>query len=730
VLAQMQLGETNVIAALKDELLRLPTGKMEFYDENALRTALGIIQARDTEWVSEWVAARIASASLWHERWLEFISNIPENLKNELLDKLGTEKLEHRDRQIIAVLSAVADLALAQDVFSRLCVLRHKVDSSRPPIDQIHAAIIRQLEDLFRLIPSGTTVGSISKLFSEDLDPTEFRIITERFSRVGREESDLRGDLPETLRQGLRGYLKSGVSFASSQPDPSGQLLANLASALARVGDPADMVDLVELIQADLKRLKQVREASSRGQRVHGIMGWAPWHLQAVISLNRDQAATVLLPLLNEEEYEVDVAKSLLRLAAIDKGEKSIFPGKKNYALIWNARDGQSPARFFEDSRRRSATALKSRITALQEERGTSGQPDRYTYKLQELAVVLAALDGRDSANLILEIVAVPTRGGGWCRVEALEALIFSGVSVSAEAALGIVNSLVEHVSATGFHHDNQELWLLKSGLCLLPFVDIPAIGIARIREVVLQSRFPRHEMPDILSALGYSRSPDALALLREIAGSDATGVQHMVRPWIDAVANLGGPDSQELLLAFLEPRDNSFSPQLKLENHDAELLTSKIANIARSERDVEQRMLRLSNQPLAPQQRQLLLKLIAALGTPDAILAGLPIMNDRSDQPIPYELWKAFENLFLEHRPYGTSGNAYTIVSRSSNEVRKRLFELVLTSPQRRHSAFAMLGQIEVWHLENGKPSTEPRHPDLESGVAWPPLELVPGPG
>ena len=371
----------------------------------------------------------------------------------------------------------------------------------------------------------------------------------------------------------------------------------------------------------------------------------------------------------------------MLRLATIDKGEKSVFPGKKNYALIWNARDGQTPARFFEDSRRRSATALKSRITALQEERATSGQPDRYTYKLQDLAVVLAALDGRDSADFILEIVALPTRSGGWRRVEALEALIFSGVNVPAEAALGIVNSLIEQVGATGFYSDNQELWLLKSGLCLLPFVDIPAIGIARIREVVLQSRFPRHEMPDILSALGYSRSPDALALLREIAGSDATGIQLMVRPWIDALlANLGGPDSRELLLAFVEPGDNSFSPQLRLENHDAELLASKIANMARSEKDVEQQILRLSNQALATQQRQLLLKIIAALGTPDAILAGLLVMNDRSDPPIPYELWKAFEHLFLEHRAYGTSGNAYTIVSRSSNEVRKRLFELVLT--------------------------------------------------
>ena len=725
ILAQRDAGETNVVAALKDELLRLPAGKMESYDENVLRGVLEIIRETDKQWVSDWVAARIVSASLWHERWPEFVSSIPQTLKNELLDRLATEKLEHRDRQIIAVLSAVADVTLAQEVFLRLCPLRRKMDSSVSPTDQILYAIIRQLEDLFRLIPVVAALGSLSNVFSRDFDATEFTVITELFSRVGREESDLRSDLPEDLRQGLRGYLKNGVSFASSQADPSGTLLANLASALARVGEPPDMADLVALIQADLKRLQNVREARSAGKPVHGIMGWAMWHLRAVVSLDRDEAENVLVPLLNEEEYEVDAARSLLGLATIDRSEKSIFARKKNYALIWNARDAQNPARFAEDSRRRASAALRTRVTGLLQERAASTTPDRYTYKLQELAVVLAALDGRESANLVLEVIALPARLGGWRRVEALEALIFNGVNVPTEAALGILDSIVDQVGATGFYNDNQQLWLLKSALCLLPFVDKPALGIARIREIVLQPRFPRHELPDILSALGYSRSPHALALLREIAGSDATGIQHMLRSWIDAVANLSGPESRELLLAFLDPRDNGFSPQLTMESYDAGLLASKIADIARSETEIKQRIVGLSDQPLAPQQRYLLLKVIAALGTPDAMLAGLAVMNDDSGQPVPYELWKAFENLFLEHRPSGTSGNSYTLAPRSSNEVRERLFELVLTDPRRRRSALALLGQIEVWRLENGKPSSEPRHPALQFGSAWPPLEL-----
>ena len=31
------------------------------------------------------------------------------------------------------------------------------------------------------------------------------------------------------------------------------------------------------------------------------------------------------------------------------------------------------------------------------------------------------------------------------------------------------------------------------------------------------------------------------------------------------------------------------------------------------------------------------------------------------------------------------------------------------------------LLGQIEEWRLEHGRPTDEPRHPDLASGQPWP---------
>ena len=57
-------------------------------------------------------------------------------------------------------------------------------------------------------------------------------------------------------------------------------------------------------------------------------------------------------------------------------------------------------------------------------------------------------------------------------------------------------------------------------------------------------------------------------------------------------------------------------------------------------------------------------------------------------------------------------------------NELRLRLFRMTLQDPKRRKSALMLLGEIEEWRLEHGRPTRELRHPDLASGQSWPPAE------
>ena len=49
-----------------------------------------------------------------------------------------------------------------------------------------------------------------------------------------------------------------------------------------------------------------------------------------------------------------------------------------------------------------------------------------------------------------------------------------------------------------------------------------------------------------------------------------------------------------------------------------------------------------------------LLAKVVAWLGTPDAVMAALNLLDDDAKPPIPYDTWKQMEDAFIERKPYG----------------------------------------------------------------------------
>jgi NACHT conflict system protein len=115
--------------------------------------------------------------------------------------------------------------------------------------------------------------------------------------------------------------------------------------------------------------------------------------------------------------------------------------------------------------------------------------------------------------------------------------------------------------------------------------------------------------------------------------------------------------------------------------------------------------------------------------GTPEALAANLSLIDDAKPSPVPQGIRDQLQTAFVERRPYGQGLNVFTEHARASNELRVRLFRMAIEDEKRRRSAFVLLGQIEEWRLEYGRPTGEPRHPDLASGQSWPPKEPFLGP-
>ena len=197
----------------------------------------------------------------------------------------------------------------------------------------------------------------------------------------------------------------------------------------------------------------------------------------------------------------------------------------------------------------------------------------------------------------------------------------------------------------------------------------------------------------------------------------------------MDAVAASPQPTARPLLLSCIDPTKSDGVGELDFPDYVADFLASRLSELTRADSGLVEHILQLTTQPLSLKRRHVLAKVIVRLDSPQSLLAGLNLIDDKSPQPIPYDLWKAIESLFLEKRPCERNPQSYTLVPRAANDIRKRLFEMAENDSRRTRSAYSLLGQIEEWRLEYGRPSSEPRHPAYDSARPWPPSISTGGP-
>jgi hypothetical protein len=721
-----ELGGASVVSELKDELDKCPRGTLDQLGHHVIRPALDLIRQSEPEWVSHWVAERIVDGSLHGDLWIALVSVVPEEMKERLLHSIENEDFNHaRYSGRISVLAAVCDAAMVERVFARLCMLRGIIAGAPDERHELEWAVERQLEELFRSLPENTAVAGLAGRLSGNVEPLELTVVTRLYGRVGRNESDLRSTLRSGLRQMLRAYLVKGVPVMVRQDDFTGEQKANLASALAQVGELEDMRLLREMIRADFARMRQGREARARGDRGRlgngGNMSYAMWHVRALLQLAPDIADQILLEVLKEPEYEREAAWGLVQLAITSKVQPGLGFGlgdsrPASYASIWEARQGRSPWTFDEERRNRHAVAIRERIESLLEESKNAGQPRGYDFRLKELTKALAVMGGGGSTDLILKLLSSQDTWNGWPIVQALDTLLFNGVVLPTDETLKIFDTLLGHVRSHLW--DDQQVGLLVRALCLLPFVDNPGVGVAKIREVMAELKLRNYQLRGVTAALGQSRCPEAVGLLREFT-SDAILMEQVGEEWINAVAALDYPESRRLLLSFVDPEISGLPAGLTFHRNDVQ--AARLAELAQRDATVRQRLFQVCSMQLASLKRMLLAKTLGMLSTTEAILAALDLIDDAAAPPVPYDVWKQLELTFVEHKAASTESNAYTPAPRSANPIRNRLFKMATTDARRKKAASALVSQIEVWRLEYGRPNGEPRNPDPECKQSWP---------
>ena len=715
----IDLGETGLDGVIKDAMAALSGGDVRNLGSHYIKPALEYLRKSDSAWVSEWVVGRIAEGVLYEQEfWLPFATVIPDSLVEKYLQRIETEDLKNGHvGGMISIIAARADANLAAHLFVKLRELRRKVDAESGVRPDLEWLIMRQLEAVFRDFPDDiAAAGILSSVTSGD--PLDIKVAAGLLSGVARTDVEPLRIADDDLKARLRTYLKSSVDVVLRQDDFNGEEKANLASSIAQVGKPEDMADLVTLIRADIERVRRGRAARATGDRGPlgngGAMSYSRWHIAAVMDLYSAGAEQVLIDLLPEPEYRSDIAAAMAR-DFLPKPTDS-FGRMFLYDLMWDASESRTPPPGDDQRRTRFAAVLNAEIKRLREQ----NQDEKPAAGLKELAMALAAIDGRGSAAAVLDVIAMPGQWDQYVCLDAAERLLMAGVVLQVTTVFALVDSILER---TEKWMQDSDRYLLRRILALCPFVDDPAAGIAKMRDVLGKRQFRGYELRELVTALGESRSDAAVDLLYELA-SDAPTIEQCEDNFINAFAALDTARARELLLGFVDPDIRGIA--LTRSPHREDVRVARVAELAQRRPEVAARLRELCERDLPELNRHVLSKAMSRLETPEALAANLNLIDDAKPSPVPQGVWDQLESAFVERRPHGQNHTVFTQHARASNDLRVRLFRMAIEDERRSNSASMLLGQIEERRLEDGRPTGEPRHPDLASGHTWPPEPLA----
>lgn len=713
------LGAKQITERMKAELDALDEKQLQAGNAGGTKWALDELQKSDPHWVSDWLARRVLEGTRFGGL-SEMVTRLPEGDRERLLERVSSELLDPNEQyRVLPLLATTANGELAARVFERACEIRRGLTTG-PGQDMAKWNLFRQLNDLLEAIAPKIFLEGLSPKLEKEPEETELGVLTDVLAKFGPTTTDMRTAVPDDVRQNLHAYLKRAVERAADPKGMRASVRAHLAVLLAQVGGPEDIADLRRWIKADSIRYSEMRAAWMKGDRSGENVGYVYLYVGAVTTADPERGDNVLLEMLSEEQYERVVAETLVRRARKSEKPPTLGNNQLDLGKVWASREGRETQEFVEARRSRYADAIRALIERILVEREAATDKRPAEYRLKPVGSALAALDARRSAKLILDVMALPAAHDGYSRVASLESLIVAGVRITLAEMMNVLGPAIEE-ARRDLGNSDQHRWLVGRCLSLLAFAEPPAEGVAKIREILSQIPFfYPHDSGGIVAALGASRCAEAMELLLELATPDGSGVAAIGDMWIKAVAQLGGKRSNEVLLSFVDPNQKLFAKEFVPDYQNGDVLAGLMADRAEQDSEFKAELFRLANGDLPPNKRMLLARTFSRFRGEDDLVAGLCVLRD-DGSGFPYELLKSIENAFLERRPYGVEAHAYTLAPRGSNGLRKRLLEMAQTDPVRKRSAFALLGQIEVWRLEYGRPADEPRHPAIESGFPWP---------
>lgn len=496
---------------------------------------------------------------------------------------------------------------------------------------------------------------------------------------------------------------QSWAAMLLNRPDLRRYDLAELGRVIGQLADVSLLPTLMKIWERD--RTQQAEERAARGANPHGpraseaFMGYDNQYRAAVLAIGGEAAINTMVERLDDPVWEHDSAIVLGQLLEVDPVERGPMGPKLDDLATRHAR-------LLERSTSTPhpvAAKLIDRIDALV----ALGDVDSIARAFQLAGPVTLMNYGNRRSNL-LNLIEVGKDNGllrDFCR-----AFIDRGEFLPAHIVRHGIAHGVAALAAMKWVHDN-DYWRVEDWLRLIVYADDAEAALPPFDELPVEL-VRRYRLRDLVYKIGYSISPKAVAALVELL---LRSPELFTEGWPEAIARIGSPEAGHALLDAIDtvPGDTK-------EWRDTYILRQALASVAAQPGEVRTRAMTMIRQTRHAGKKAALADALAQTMDETDAMELLTYAAEPRGGVIARVLVDRLEHAAVSRLPIDGMSNTFELEGSPLPRLRQLAFRQLLTNPE--HLALrSCLQAIDHLRDEYGKPITEPHHPDIESGHAWP---------
>lgn len=565
------------------------------------------------------------------------------------------------------------------------------------------------LRDRLSVTPQALFLAHIAS-FANASDPGLINTLADLISVHGEGRDRKPLELTEGEADTLATVLESWAEALPKHPQATRSHMGHLAQSIARVPIPRLAASLDRLLQQDLTRWRDARAAFKLNPHRGSIppdvsTSYVMQYRFAFEGIGGDDVAQRMIGFLADRDFCIEAAWVLKHIWEQQEGVVST----KRLAS-WN--DFSQVRRLRAQSSRESIShpfadqlfAAAASYLAIDD--------DVARDRALALATAAFSLPHGDRAAMLDQLITLA--GHRERKLNLLTMLVMRGKIVPAEWVMQGLHQLYEDAKT--------KTWLLTENrgevegwLDLMPFTNRPAITLEGLA-FSGKTGEPSWRLRRLFSALGNAPDEEAEWVLIQLAKANPSHLGE--HEWVAALASR---QTKSAVLALLELL---ISGAFRGARQDSWYLAQTLARMAAPWPDLlnEIHAAYLS----APAHAQgVLAHAIADLANEDSILTLVRGHALHQHQELGV-IREAVDRVALGRQPVEGWKGAYEIFPVAVPNLRRELLALTASNGPEAPIAVACLSMIDHLRDEYGRIDSEPRHPDIRSGVPWPQFPLL----